>query len=503
MIEAQSDDPLLSGSQALWTVITSDTRILSFRSAEEIRIAALAGLLEPTDRLMRDGSAALGEHQEFCGTFELGKPGVTALEVPLPQARTQPESTERSDGRSTQPYRLAPRAGRRPAEPLAAIDFSGARATEQVRRVSPGDVETPLGGIQVVPLVVAESLEQAISGALGQPSRAAESQSLFQEPLRRSCPPSPPSPSEAPPHSVVTRNAATAPPVENSLPAPPLEAPSRAWWVAGAVVLGLSVGAAAASFADPIRASREANLAARDDGLARPVETVAQAGTNAASVRGDATDTSAATRALDDGDYELAERLLSQSQPPEQDPVRALLLARSLVAQADAQWIRVRAQAAFAPVQSLELTRLATLARRAAASALRLAPLDEEALVLRVNALRINGELDAAHELAKRLGESGDASVEYALASLELAEPAGDNRAAAARLRRVLGKSPSTVQAQVALTYALLRARHLEAARWELERLKLLVRPHPAQPALTALLMHLRAPQRSYVAVAK
>lgn len=526
MFEAQSEDlhaagseMTLPGSQTLWTVITSDARILSFRSAEEIKIAVLAGLLDPSDRLMRDGGAALGEHAEFSGSFALGN-APASLEAPQVRGPAPCEDdapTVRPRSGNTQPYRLARRTDADTEAPPAAMDFSGARSRlPGSSPPHPSEEETPLGGIQVAPLAVAQTLEQAITGALGQPTQYVEPQSLFVDPLHRSRPPLARRASSLPPAMACTEYpeheaahghsessdvppsgvaSVAAPPVAHSTASTARVGQGRAAWGVGAVLLLFAAAVVAYAERGP-RSPASVERAAVANAEASQVIAAAPAAPSSegSKARAEALDTTIVARALEEGEYELAEKILTASLPEQQDAAQVLLLAHALVAQADAQWLRVRAQATYArsEVRSLELSRLASLARRAASTALRLAPEDGRALLLRIDALRISGELDLARELSRQLKDTDEPAAEYSLAALELAEPDGDARAAAARLRRSVGKLPGSAQTQAALTYALLRARHLEAARAELSRLELLVRPHPAHAALNGLFLRLR-----------
>ncbi|MFT3767903.1 MAG: zinc-ribbon domain-containing protein [Minicystis sp.] len=198
-------------------------------------------------------------------------------------------------------------------------------------------------------------------------------------------------------------------------------------------------------------------------------------------------------KSLTDGDLELAKEQFDKASVLAERDARVVAdLARLAAAKADVDWLRVRLLAADDPEQAgarRELEQAVQRARRAADRAAEIAPADPGVARSRIDALRLAGELDGARKLVGAVsGESSKPENALVLAALDLAEARPDWSTVIGRLRTAVGGEGNSGRARALLVYALARSGDFSGAKAELERLKVLPRPHPLVGALTSYL---------------
>jgi tetratricopeptide (TPR) repeat protein len=197
-------------------------------------------------------------------------------------------------------------------------------------------------------------------------------------------------------------------------------------------------------------------------------------------------------RALADGSLEAAkENFDKASALAEKDPRVLLDVARLIAARADVPWLRSRILPADATDEiaatKAALDELAPKARKAGDEALAAAPEDLAAVRARIDALRINGDREAARTLVtKVIGNASQPETAYVLAALDLAEPEPLWPMVIERLRLAATSEGNAGRARAALVYALARSGDAAGAKVELERLAALTRPYPLVGALRA-----------------
>ncbi len=202
-------------------------------------------------------------------------------------------------------------------------------------------------------------------------------------------------------------------------------------------------------------------------------------------------------RALADGNLDAAkENFDKASALAEKDPHVLLDVARLSAARADVPWLRLRllppdaADDIRTAKQSLD--DLSAGARKAADAALAAAPDDAAALRAKVDALRINGEREAARGLVvKIIGSAAQPETAYVLAALDLSELDPLWPTVVDRLRVAAAGEGNAGRARAALVYALSRAGDATGAKTELDKLAALPRPYPLLGALRAFVLKL------------
>ncbi len=200
----------------------------------------------------------------------------------------------------------------------------------------------------------------------------------------------------------------------------------------------------------------------------------------------------AGEKALAEGNLDLAKESLDKASAlAEKDPHVLLDVARLAAARADVAWLKTRLLPADA-VDEQRLTRdslaeLSASARKAADDALAVAPDDASALRAKIDALRIQGEREAARPLVDKIKPSmSQPESAYVLAALDLAEPEPLWSTVIERLKIAAAVETGPGRARAALVYALARSGDQAGARAELDRLTALPRQHPLVPQLRA-----------------
>ncbi len=194
---------------------------------------------------------------------------------------------------------------------------------------------------------------------------------------------------------------------------------------------------------------------------------------------------SAGDRALADGDFEGAkEQYDKASALAEQDASVLVAQARLEAARADIVWLKLRLLDPKAD-EVIQTTHqeLAGRVRRAlatAAAAEAVAPEDASVIRARVDALRLQGEIQKARAHVAPIATTvGQAETAYVVAALDLAEKEPSWSSVIERLRVAVAAETGPGRASAALVYALTRSGALPAAKQELEKIAAAVRPHP------------------------
>jgi tetratricopeptide (TPR) repeat protein len=198
--------------------------------------------------------------------------------------------------------------------------------------------------------------------------------------------------------------------------------------------------------------------------------------------------------AIADGDLahasEIAERLAVTA---EKDPRVAVRRARVAVVKADRVWLASRlASPSSAPsagddlvsmLVARELTTLGEQASTLSAAALAAAPDDTQAVLARIDALRIAGKLEDADALVPRVeAKRDDGDVAYTLGALDFVERKSQVAGAPAGLadmQRAAAAAPKLGRPQALLAFLLADSGDLDAAREAARGLDSLGRPHP------------------------
>ncbi len=194
--------------------------------------------------------------------------------------------------------------------------------------------------------------------------------------------------------------------------------------------------------------------------------------------------------AFTDGDLESAkEELDKASALAEQNPAVLSGLARLEAARADVSWLALRLidpnQKVDLDAGRAELEQRIAKVHKAVDAASAVAPNDPAVLRVRIDALRLDGNVAGARGLVASLGaDATDPDSAYVLAALDLAEPKPawptiiDRMRAAASAERGIGR------ARAALIYALASSGAVDAAKDELTKLE---SASPANPLLSPL----------------
>lgn len=197
-------------------------------------------------------------------------------------------------------------------------------------------------------------------------------------------------------------------------------------------------------------------------------------------------------QALAEGDLDEAnDRYTKASVLAEKDLRVLTALSRVAAAKADVAWLKLRilpAQATDArSVAAADLAEASARARKAAEKAVEAAPEDSSVIRIRLDALRLAGDRNAARALAPKVAtQSSNPEAAYALAALELCEDKPSYTTVIERLRLAASAEKTPSRARAALVYALVRAGDNSEAKAELTRLSAAMRPHPLLAYLKA-----------------
>ncbi len=198
--------------------------------------------------------------------------------------------------------------------------------------------------------------------------------------------------------------------------------------------------------------------------------------------------------ALANGDIDAAQTSFDKASAfAEKDPKVLVDLARVANARADVAWLRQRLlpnESDAMQVNKKTLAELADRAKRAAEDASAVAPEDPAAIRVKLDALRIHDDRDAARALVGRLTGNAAAGtqpeVAYVLGALDLSELDPPWPEVLEHLRAAVAGEGNAGRARAALVYALARSGDAPRAREELERLSFLPRAHPLLAELRA-----------------
>lgn len=244
-------------------------------------------------------------------------------------------------------------------------------------------------------------------------------------------------------------------------------------WVV-ALVLLLAVGVLGWAVAKPYLIARNASAAAQLDPRAE------------AFLAG-------GEKAMVDGDLEQAQEDLDKASAlAESDPRVRLDEARLATAQADVPWLKLKLLPASAVddvrTTTAEVSGRVARASRLADAAMASAPDAPGAARVKLDALRLAGQQDAARALvSKVIAQASQPETAYVLAALDLAEPEPLWTTLLERLRVAAAGEGSAGRARAALVYALTKSGDVPGARAELAKLDALARPYPLSPALHGL----------------
>jgi tetratricopeptide (TPR) repeat protein len=197
-------------------------------------------------------------------------------------------------------------------------------------------------------------------------------------------------------------------------------------------------------------------------------------------------------RALNEGDLETAKESFDKASAlAERDPRVLVDLARLDTARADTDWLKVRLLPGDHPdvlaAGKRQAQQSADRALRAADRAAEVAPDDPKVARVKIDALRISGNLVGARALVVRVAAiAGQSETAYVLAALDLAETSPSWPAVLDRLKAAVGES-NVGRARAALVYALVRSGDHAGAKAELEKMSAAMHPYPLLPELRAL----------------
>jgi tetratricopeptide (TPR) repeat protein len=199
-------------------------------------------------------------------------------------------------------------------------------------------------------------------------------------------------------------------------------------------------------------------------------------------------------KAIADGNLDqAAEDFDKASALAENEPRVRIDQARVATAQTDVPWLKLKLLPAGAVDEvrttKAEMTERVARAVRLADAALAAAPDAPTAARVKIDALRLAGQPDAARALvAKVIGQASQPETAYVLAALDLAEPEPLWTTVLERLRLAASGEGAAGRARAALVYSLAKSGDATGARAELAKLDALARPYPLSPDLHALL---------------
>ena len=205
--------------------------------------------------------------------------------------------------------------------------------------------------------------------------------------------------------------------------------------------------------------------------------------------------------ALLQGDLDGAKEAFDKASAiAEKDPRVLLPAARLATIRADVPWLKQRLIAPLgvplnaqqqedADVNKAVLDDLAAKAKKAAEDAVAAAPDDPAALRMKVDALRIAGDRDAARALVGRVAtNASQPETAYVLGALDMAELDPPWSVVLERLRTAAAGEAGLGRARSALAYALARSGDVAGAKQEADRLTTLAHPPTLIPQLRAFI---------------
>jgi tetratricopeptide (TPR) repeat protein len=201
-------------------------------------------------------------------------------------------------------------------------------------------------------------------------------------------------------------------------------------------------------------------------------------------------------KAMNEGNLELAQESFDKASAlAEHDPRVLLDEARVVAAKTDVPWLDARLLSADAADQQravkAQLADRVARVRKTADDAVAAAPDDAAAIRVKVDALRIVGERDAARSYVARItSQASQPETAYVLAALDLSEAEPLWTTVIDRLRLAAAGEGGAGRARAALVYALARSGDVASARSELAKLDALARPYPLLRDLHAFLDH-------------
>jgi predicted Zn finger-like uncharacterized protein len=180
---------------------------------------------------------------------------------------------------------------------------------------------------------------------------------------------------------------------------------------------------------------------------------------------------------LSRGDYETAkEQFDKASALAENHPAVLSALARLEATRADSHWLALKVidptDIAAADAEKALLQKRLTRVQKAAEDAARLSPNDPAVLRVRIDALRLGGDVAKARELVSALGaDASQPETAYVLAALDMAEPSPAWPSVIDRLRTAASGERGPGRARAALVYALGASHEIDQAKVELTKL--------------------------------
>jgi predicted Zn finger-like uncharacterized protein len=249
--------------------------------------------------------------------------------------------------------------------------------------------------------------------------------------------------------------------IDEPLPTLPAGRTSVLRWVVALVVLGVIAfvgGTVGVKYAKKMVGTPAASAPVTDDRVRKLLEA------------GDAE--------LSRGDFESAkEQFDKASVLAERDPAVLSALARLEAARADTRWLSIKLidpnNKTDLEAERAELDGRLARVRKAADAAAEAAPNDPEVLRVRIDALRLSGELSRARELVGTLGsDSSRPETAYVLAALDLAEPSPAWTTVVDRLRTAAAAERGFGRGRAALVYALASSGAVDEAKTELGKLE-------------------------------
>jgi predicted Zn finger-like uncharacterized protein len=181
---------------------------------------------------------------------------------------------------------------------------------------------------------------------------------------------------------------------------------------------------------------------------------------------------------LSRGDFESAkEQFDKASVLAERDPAVLSALARLEAARADTRWLAIKLidpnNKTDLDAERAELDGRLARVRKAADAAAAAAPNDPDVLRVRIDALRLSGDLSRARELVGTLGsDTSRPETAYVLAALDLAEPSPAWTTVVDRLRTAAAAERGFGRGRAALVYALASSGAVDEAKAELGKLE-------------------------------
>jgi predicted Zn finger-like uncharacterized protein len=245
-------------------------------------------------------------------------------------------------------------------------------------------------------------------------------------------------------------------------------------WIV-ALVLLLAVGVLGWAIARPYVAARNANGAAQLDPRA---ESFLEQG----------------EKAMAEGDLDQAQEAFDKASAlAENEPRVRIDQARVATAQADVPWLKLKLLPATSVDEmrttKADMTERLARAVRLADVALASSPDAPAGARVKIDALRLAGQQDAARGLvAKVIAQASQPETAYVLAALDLAEPEPLWSTVLDRLRLAAAGEGGAGRARAALVYSLAKSGDVAGARAELAKLDALARPYALSPNLHALI---------------